>query len=51
MSLLVIFEILELFVNTLTPNDKYSLCNSEYLPQRIQMQLSKKRRNVFSFFC
>ena len=30
-SLLVISEILELFVNTLTPNDKCFLCNSENL--------------------
>ena len=50
MSLLVIFEILELFVNTLTPDDKYSLCNSEYLSQRIQMQLSKKRKTFSHFF-
>ena len=32
MSLLVIFEILGLFVNTLTTNDKYSFRNSELLP-------------------
>ena len=41
MSLLVIFEILELFVNTLTTNDKYSLGNRESFLQAIQMQLSK----------
>ena len=28
-------EILELFVNTLTADDKYSPCNSENLPQPI----------------
>ena len=32
MSLLVIFEILGLFVNTLTADDKYSLRNTENLP-------------------
>ena len=41
-SLLVIRELLELFVNILTTDDKYSLLNSEILPKLIQMQLSKK---------
>ena len=43
MSFFVICEIVGLFVETLTANDKYSLCNSENLPQLIQMQLSKKQ--------
>ena len=47
MSLLVISEILGLFVNTLTADDKYSLCNRENLLQSIQMQLSKEQK-VFS---
>ena len=50
MSLLVICEILEHFVNTLTADDKHSLCNSELLLQPIQMQLSKKE-NFFRIFC
>ena len=34
----MISEILGLFVNTLTVNDKYSLCDRENLLQPIQMQ-------------
>ena len=37
------------FFTTLIPDDKYSLCNREKLPQLIQMQLSKKL-NIFSQF-
>ena len=51
MSLLVICEIT--FVNTLTVDDKYFLCNSENLQQAIQMGLSKKRKyfsNIFAAF-
>ena len=39
MSLLLIFEILGILVNTLTTDERYSLCNSEKLPQPIHMQL------------
>ena len=46
----MICEIVGLFVNTLTANDKYSLHNRKNLPQPIQMQLSKKQKN-FSQFC
>ena len=49
MSVLVICEILGLFVNTLTADDKYFLSNSENLHQSIQMQLSKKK-TFFQFF-
>ena len=49
-SLLVIWEILGLFVNTLTADGKYSLCNRENLPQPIQMQLSKKQRTFSELF-
>ena len=49
MLLLAISEILLLFVNTLTPDDKYSLC-SENLRQQILMQLFKKQKTVSSFF-
>ena len=50
MSLLVISEILGLFVNTLTADDKHSRRNSENLWQSIQMQLSKKDETFFEFF-
>ena len=40
MSILVIFKILGLLVNTLTANGMYSLPNKENLLQPIQMQLS-----------
>ena len=42
MSLLVIYEILGLFVNTLTVDEKYPLYNTENSPQPNQMQLTKK---------
>ena len=48
-SLLVIFKILRLFVNTLSAVDKYSLPYREYLMQNIQMQLSQKLK-IFSEF-
>ena len=43
MSFLVISEILALFVNTLTVDHKYYLCNMENLQQSIQMELSKNQ--------
>ena len=43
-SLLVIGEILGVFVNTLTNNDKYPLQNCEDLLLPIQVQLCKKRK-------
>ena len=46
MSLLVICKILGLFVNTLSVDDKYSLCNSDKLLQAIQIQLSKNIKLV-----
>ena len=46
-SLSGIWEILRLFVNTLTADDKYSLLKRDKLTQAIQMQLSKKK-NTFS---
>ena len=42
MSLLVIYEILGLFVNTLTVDENYPLYSTENLPQPNQMQLTKK---------
>ena len=50
MSLLLIFEILGLFVSTLTANDMYSLRNCENLPQPIQTQLLKQQKKHFQFF-
>ena len=43
-SLLVTCEILRLFVNTLTTDDKYSLLNRGNLMQHIQMHLSQKQK-------
>ena len=41
MSPLLISKILELFVNTLTADDTYSLCNRENLQQAVKTQISK----------
>ena len=49
-SLLVTREILGLFVNTSTADEKYSPRNSENLPQPIQMQLSKKLKRFSRVF-
>ena len=46
-SFLEVSEILRLFVNILTPDDKYSLSKNECLTQPIQMQLSQNLK-VFS---
>ena len=51
MYLLVICEIVGLFFNTLVADDKYSLRNSEKLPQPIQMELFKKQKSYSEFFC
>ena len=47
---LVISEILGLFLNTLTVDDKYSLHDSEDLGEPSQMQLSKNKNNFHNFF-
>ena len=39
-----------MFVNTLTADDKYSLCNKENLQQSTQMQLSKKENTLRELF-
>ena len=44
MSLLVIFELSALFVDTFTSDNKSSLRNSENLQQPIQMQLTNKQK-------
>ena len=49
MFLLVICEILGVCVNTFTADDKYSLRNSENLPQPIQRQLSNKDKLFLNF--
>ena len=41
MSLIVMSEIIELLVNTLTADDKYYIRNRENFLQRFQMQLSQ----------
>ena len=49
MFLLVIFEILGPFVNTLTADDEDSLRNMTNLTQPIQMQLSNQQK-IFCIF-
>ena len=41
---------LELFVNTLTADDKYSLLNRDNLTQPIRTQLSEKQKSFYEFF-
>ena len=41
------YEILRLFVNALTPDDKYSASNMRNLPQKFQTPASQKQ-NIFS---
>ena len=43
-------QILRLFIETLTVNDKYSLLNKDNLTQPIQMPLSQKQKNVSKIF-
>ena len=50
MFALVIFEIFKLFVNTLTPDDKYSRRNMETLWQQLQTPLSQKGEIILRFF-
>ena len=51
MSPLVLGEMLEVFVNTLPVDGKYPVQGCENLQLPIQMQLSGKRKTVFSVFC
>ena len=45
-------EMLQLFVNTLTGGDKYSLLNRDNLMQLSEMKLSKKEKAYSQlFFC
>ena len=47
-SALVISEIFRLFVNTLTPDDKYSHRNIQIFWQQVQAPLSQKRKSFSS---
>ena len=49
-SVLIVTQILRLFVNILTPDDKYSLSKSECLSRPIQMQLSQNQKIFTEFF-
>ena len=44
------YEILRLFVNALTADDKYSGSNMQSLPQQFQTLLSQKKKDFFWFF-
>ena len=46
MSALVISEIFRLFVNTLTPDDKYSRRNMQIFWQQLQTPLSQKWKYI-----
>ena len=43
-------EILRLFVNALTADDKYSGSNIQNFPQQFQMPLSQKQKTLSGFF-
>ena len=43
------YEILRLFVNALTVDDKYSLSNMQNLPQEFQTPLSQKQKTFSGF--
>ena len=49
MSTLVTSEIFRLFLNTLTPDDKYSRPNMQNFWQQVQMPLSQKGKTFFDF--
>ena len=44
------FEILELFVNTLTTDDKYSSRNIQNLTQQLQTTMSEKEKTFYRIF-
>ena len=50
MSALVTYQILRLFVNTLTPDDKYSRRNMQIFWQQFKTPLSQKRKTFWGFF-
>ena len=49
MSALVLSEIFRLFVNTLSPDDKYSRRNIQIFWERLQTHLSQKREAFCQF--
>ena len=49
MSALVTSQIFRLFVNTLTPDDKYSRRNIQIFWQQLQIPLSQKRLPFYQF--
>ena len=49
-SILVLYKIIRLFVNTLTANEKYSLVNRDNLTQPIEILLSQKKKTFSQFF-
>ena len=49
MSALVIFEIFRLFVNMLTPDDKYSRRNMHIFWQQLQTLLSEQENTFYQF--
>ena len=49
-SVLLRCKALEVFVNTLTADDKYSLLNRDNLTQQIRTQLSQKQKAFSEFF-
>ena len=50
MSALVWSEILRLFVNTLTADNKNSRCNKQNFAQQVQTPLSQKQKTFCIFF-
>ena len=50
MTALITSEIFRLFVNTLTPDDKYSRRYMQIFWQQIQTRLSQKGMSFFRFF-
>ena len=44
------YEILRLFVNALTADDKYSDSNMQIFPQQFQTSLSQKQKTLSGFF-
>ena len=50
MSVLVTSEYFRLFVNTLTPDDKYSRRYMQIFLQQLQTRLSQKGISFFRFF-
>ena len=50
MSVLVTSEIFRLFINTLTPDENYSLRNMQIFWQQIQTLLSQKGKTLWGIF-